>query len=370
VSRRRLGAGPSCGHIRQAVDTVQREIDATWTEDPFRRLLHFLSASRMRRVGAKGQHMPEINAAAGAVTIPIWTVGAAAAVFLVLTMLAIARVGTAAVMNALFRTAIMIAVVSADWLFLRHMEEQEHAAARRALDERQAMLLVRALAPGSALSCLNELAGEAVEAPCEKAVFGSPEAMSSAVSYITVELALLIDGLDYARSVDPAYGAELAPMRTALQLDRFGIVAHVLAGRGCTEEKCDLANLFSDPSRLLANLQDRAFDSRVAKFAAVWNARSHAGDAGAVPPARPTTMVSPQYDFPSSSSIPPISIMAPEPGQRRGTATNGQAPTALQQVTIPMPPRRPQPARAALPTVPSPAAPAAPAAVGDAPARQ
>jgi hypothetical protein len=63
--------------------------------------------------------MPEINAAAGALTIPIWAVGAVAAVFLVLTWLAIARVGMAAVMNALFRTAIVIAVVSADWLLLR-----------------------------------------------------------------------------------------------------------------------------------------------------------------------------------------------------------------------------------------------------------
>jgi hypothetical protein len=157
-------------------------------------------------------------------------------------------------------------------------------------------------------------------------------------------------------------------MRTALELDRFGIVAHVLAGRGCTEEKCDIANPFSDPNRLLANLHDHAFDSRVAKFAAVWNAQSHTDDASAAPATRRTTMVSLQFDLPSSSSIPPISIMAPEPGQRRGTATNGQPLTVLQQVTITLPPKRPQPTRAALPTVPSPAAPAAPAAAGDVPA--
>jgi hypothetical protein len=39
----------------------------------------------------------------------------------------------AAVMNALFRTAIVIAVVLAAWL--QHIEEQEHAAARRAFRE-------------------------------------------------------------------------------------------------------------------------------------------------------------------------------------------------------------------------------------------
>jgi hypothetical protein len=308
--------------------------------------------------------MPEINAATGALTIPIWAVGAVAAVFLVLIMLAIAQAGTSTVMNALFRTAIVVAVLSAGWIYLQHTEEQERAAARRALDERAAALLARAVAPGSALSCLNELAGEAVEAACERAVFGSPEAVSAAVSYVTAELALLTDGLVYAGRVDPAYDAELASMRAALQLDRFGIVAHVLAGHGCTANKCDIANLFSDPSRLLANLHDRAFDGRVTKFTAVWNGppRSAIADAAMT---RPATAVSPQYDFPSSSSIPPVSIMAPEPGQQAGTAANGQAPSAPRQTTTPVPPKRPQPARAAARPAPHPAAP--PVAVGEAP---
>jgi hypothetical protein len=311
--------------------------------------------------------MPEINAATGALTMPVWAVGAVAAVFLVLLMLAIAQAGTATVMNALFRTAIVVAVLSAGWIYIQHTEQQEHAAARRALDERAAALLARAVAPGSALSCLNELAGEAVQTACEKAVFGSPESVSAAVNYVTAEIALLVDGLVYAGRVDPAYGAELAPMRAALQLDRFGIVAHVLAGRGCTADKCDFANLFSDPGRLLANLQDHAFDDRVTKFAAVWSGppRGSIAEAAAALPGRPAATVSPQYDFPSSNSIPPVSIMAPEPGQQGGTAASGQA---SRQGTTPVPPKRPQPARAAARPVPRPpAAPAAPVAVGEAP---
>jgi hypothetical protein len=311
--------------------------------------------------------MPEINAATGALTIPIWAVGAVAAVFLVLLMLAIAQAGTATVMSALFRTAIVVAVLSAGWIYVQQTERQEHAAARRALDERAAALLARGVAPGSALSCLNELAGEVVEAACEKAVFGSPEAVSAAVSYVTAEIALLVDGLAYAGRVDPAYGAELAPMRAALQLDRFGIVAHVLAARGCTADNCDLANLFSDPSRLLSNLQDHVFDDRVTKLAAIWNAlpRGAAAEIAAAPLARPPAVVSPQFDFPSSNSIPPVSIMAPEPGQQSGPAASGQAPS--RQSTTPVPPKRPQPARAAARPVPRPAAPAAPVAVGEAP---
>jgi hypothetical protein len=308
--------------------------------------------------------MPEINAATGALTIPIWAVGAVAAVFLVLIMLAIAQAGTSTVMNALFRTSIVVAVLSAGWIYVQHTEEQAHAVARRSLDERAAALLARAVAPGSALSCLNELAGDAVETACEKAVFGSPESVSAAVSYVTAELALLTDGLIYAGRVDPAYGAELAPMRAALQLDRFGIVAHVLAGRGCTADKCDIASLFSDPSRLLANLNDHAFDGRVTKFTAVWNGPPRSAIADAAP-ARAATVVSPQYDFPSSNSIPPVSIMAPEPGQQGGIAANGQAASAPRQATTPVPPKRPQPARAAVRPTPRPTAP--PVAVGEAP---
>ena len=42
-------------------------------------------------------------------------------------------------------------------------------------------LMAGSIAPGSALSCLDELAGEAVETACEKAVFASPESVASAV---------------------------------------------------------------------------------------------------------------------------------------------------------------------------------------------
>lgn len=318
--------------------------------------------------------MPEINAATGALTIPIWAIGAVAAVFLVLIMLTIAQAGTVTVMNALFRASIVIAVASAGWVYVQQMGRQEQAAARRALDERSAALLARAVAPGSALSCLNELAGEAIGIACEKAVFASPEAVSAAVSFVTAELALLADGSGHARRVaDPAYASEFSPLRAALEQDRFGIVAHVLARRGCTAEKCDALDLFSDPSHLLANLRDHVFDDQVTKFAASWNGTSRpAADAAPAAPLRPAA-VSPQYDFPSADSIPPVNIMAPEPGLRSGTATNQAPPPAGSPRTsaAPIPPRRPpqgrSPVAAARPPAHRPAAPAAPVAVGDTP---
>jgi hypothetical protein len=326
--------------------------------------------------------MPEINAATGALTIPIWAVGTVAAVFVVLMMLAVAQAGTATVVNALFRTAIVAAVFSAGWIYFQQMERQEHAAERRALEERSEALLSRAVAPGSALSCLNELAGDAVEAACEKAVFASPESVASAVSYITAELTLLADGSDQARRADPAFMAEFEPLRAALELDRFGIVAHVLARRGCTPAKCDALDWFNDGSHVVANLRNNVFNDQVTKFTAAWNAPHPAvADAAAVAPAplvppRPSAVVSSKYDFPSADSIPPVNIMVPEPGLRGGTAANAQ-PASLDSgakpAPAPIPQRRPQTAQtrtpvAAPPRAPRPAAAAAPVAVGQAPA--
>lgn len=316
----------------------------------------------------KGRNMPEINAATGALTIPVWAVGAAAAVFLVLMMLAIAQTGTATVMNVLFRAMVVIAAVSAGWIYVEYLERQEQAATRRGLDERAAALLARAVAPGSALSCLNELAGEAVETACAKAIFASPEAVSAAVNYVTAELALLTEGSGHAR-VDPAYASELAPIRAALELDRFGIVAHVLARRGCIPEKCDGLELFNDPSRVSDNLRDHTFDSLVATFTSAWNT-PRAGTAAttadvATPPLPALRPVSPQYDFPSAASIPAVNIMAPEPGTGNGNAAQG-ATGAPRQATAPTPPKRPQrtPVAAARPPAQRPAS---PAAVGEAP---
>jgi hypothetical protein len=331
--------------------------------------------------------MPEINAATGALTIPIWAVGAVAAVFLVLMMLAVAQNGTAMVINALFRTAIAVAVCSAGWIYLQQVERQEQAAERRALEERSAALLARAVAPGSALSCLNELAGDAVEAACEKAVFASPESVSSAVSYVTAELTLLADGGEHARR-DPAFMAAFAPMRAALELDRFGIVAHVFARRGCTPQKCDALDGFNDGSHVVANLRNNVFDDQVTKFTAVWNAPHPAvadaspvapvasAPAAPVVPPRPPAVVSSKYDFPSADSIPAVNIMVPEPGPRGGAAANTQpasADGAAKPASPPVPPRRPQtaqsrPAPPRAPAAPRPAAAAPPVAVGQAPA--
>src|SRR5579859_3319278 len=281
--------------------------------------------------------MPGVDAATGTVMVPMWAAGAASAVVVVAIVMAMSRSGGTALINTLFRVAVVAAIAYGGWIYLQRSSQQDNVAVRRSLDERSAALMARAIAPGSALSCLDELAGEAVEVACEKAVFATPEAVAAGVSYVTAKLALLNDGSEHARRIDPSYAAELAPIRAALELDRFGFVAHVLAGRdGCTVEKCDALMQFRDQSHVLANLRDRTFEEQVTKYTASWNAppRAPEGPPVATAPAAPTAplpqnlsagppSVAPRYDFPSSQSIPPVNIMVPEPTGPRGNGPAG-----------------------------------------------
>jgi hypothetical protein len=59
--------------------------------------------------------------------------------------------------------------------------------------------------------------------------------------------------------------------------------------------------------------------------------------------------VAPRYDFPSAKSIPPVSIMAPEPAPPRDPAAEpaSQSAAAAPASVTPVPPRRPPQVRSA-----------------------
>jgi hypothetical protein len=245
--------------------------------------------------------MPGMNAPMGILTVPIWVAGAASVVFLVAIVLAIGKAGAAALIASLFRVAIVALGVYAGWVYLQRAALQDQAAERRSLDERSAALMARAIAPGLALSCLDGLAGEAVEVACEKAVFASPEAVAAAVSYVMAQLGLLAEGTEHAERNDTAYRAELVALRATIELDRFGIVAHALSRRdGCTVERCDALMRLHDTSHVLANMSDRIFDELVAKYTASWNSPSHPGPAEAAGPAVAVVApAAPIWEFPA-----------------------------------------------------------------------
>jgi hypothetical protein len=328
--------------------------------------------------------MPGEDAAAGILAVPIWLAGTAAAVFVVAILLAVKRAGGVALITSLFRVGLIAAAVLGAWLYV-----QQRGGERRAFDDSRAALIAGSIAPGSALSCLDELAGEAVEAACEKAVFASPEAVASAVKYVTAQLALLNDGTAYVARGDAAYASELAPLRTAIELDRFGLVAQVLKERdGCTVERCDALAQLRDSTRVLGNLRERTFEVQVEKYTAIWNApRPAAGvvaaagpsvalpgtsglgtvaslprdpaaaepasqSAAVTPPAAPGSVTSPPQEPPPlrGTVTPPPQEAAAEPASQSAAVT---PPTALGSVT-PLPPRRPPQVRIATPRAAAP----------------
>ena len=284
--------------------------------------------------------MPDIETA-GTVAVPIWLTWVGAAALAVSLLLAIKRAGGVALISSLFRVGLIAVGVLAVWLYVEQRggstAGSNPGSERRSLDDRKVALMASAIATGSALSCLDEIAGEAVETRCEKAVFASPEAVAADINYVMSQLALLNDGTKYAERWDASYAAELAPLRTALELDRFGIVAHVLGNQGCTPETCDALMRFHDPSKVLTNLRDHTFEEEVKKYTAIWDHRPD-GVAATVSPsvALPSTAapgLSQKYDFPPSS--PPVSIMAIEgPSPRKATA-----PESNDAMPQPLPPR-------------------------------
>lgn len=199
-----------------------------------------------------------------------------------------------------------------------------------------------------ALSCLDEIAGETVAAACERALFSSPEATAAAVSYVAGQLTHLTAQGGTASMAAP----DIRALRRALERDRYGLVAHVLTTRdGCTAASCTTFQSFNDYSRIVANINARTYDSLVGRHMLAWGAGAVAPALGALqampeeaPTGKPTTA-----DFPTSDSIPPVSIMTPEPppasAPNPGAASQPSAPAAQAQVPRPAPPAAKRPSR-------------------------
>src|SRR5215510_795808 len=200
--------------------------------------------------------------------LPAPVAGAFAALFVVMVVLAIRRV-TQGYASGIAMPLLVVAIAGvAVFAILDRLTRSERASEERALLERNSQLSLAAAAPGSALSCLDSLAGEEIESACEKSVFENPQSVARAVGYVSARLSLLADA---AGRGNPDMLAALAPTRRAIELDRFGIAAHVLAIRdGCTAEKCAAFAILNDAATLKANFKVHAFDAYVARHAAAW----------------------------------------------------------------------------------------------------
>jgi len=198
---------------------------------------------------------------------------------------------------------------------------------RNAFEVRAQRLAAQAFAAGTPLACLDPLAGDAVAGACEKAVFASPESVAAATSYVAAQFVLLADMADYRNHGGTDIDRAALPLSRTLEADPFGFLAHVLAARdGCTSENCPALAVLHDPSHVRTNLIAQTLDHFVDHYREFWRktpdvpiaAATDAPTASSAEAGAPSKHKVVNIDFPTAASIPPISIMNPEP---KGPAT-------------------------------------------------
>lgn len=251
-------------------------------------------------------------------SFPMWAALAVAGFFGIVVLVALLR-AEKSVANAALTIIALLAIGGAATVFLRN-GPAESVAPREPVGRETASLNQPALA------CVDDLAGETVLAACEKLLFGSPDTVAAAVSYTSNRINRLLAAGDVAanKTVTP----DLERLRRAIERDRYGLVAYVLASRDhCQPGECPAYASLTDHNQIAANMDERLYETQVMRYAASWGGAQPAPAAAAVaapgaPPAvPPVAALAPtaptgkptNADFPTSSSIPPVNIMTPEP---------------------------------------------------------
>jgi hypothetical protein len=285
-----------------------------------------------------------IDTSTGTVTLSFLAAGIGAALLGLFLLLAVFRTGASEVVWTLTRVGLVVVVAASAWLFFGRAIERDRMEERRALDQRIQELSARATEPGSALGCLDTPMNDALETVCERVIFANPATIAAATVYVASQLALLSDAVDYINRTDSGYSPAIAGLRRAVETDRFGLVAQVLATRGgCTAAKCTQLAMLGDATRVSDHLKDGTFDGLVARYAAVWPQTTPQSTVAAAPP-------------PASSSYGQTPLPPPNT-PAMGATTNTQdalAPPKRAAVTTlrPPPPRTPRLPAPAKPPVP------------------
>ncbi|MGX1323474.1 hypothetical protein AB7M17_006927 [Bradyrhizobium sp. USDA 377] len=313
--------------------------------------------------------------------LPMWMTLAAAAFFGLILLITLLRAERSVANGALtVITLLSIVIAGAATVRIYGPEGQD------APTESRAQAAITASLP--ALSCLDGLAGDAVAAGCEKALFGAPDTAAAAVAYTAARIDRLT-ALGDAATAEKSLTLDMKVLRKSLERDRYGLVAQVLVARdGCTQFDCAAFRSLTDQQQVAANMDSHLYDTLVARYAPTWNAPAAApGSAmpataalAGLPPSMPTGKPT-NAEFPSASSTPPVSIMNPEPptaatrqaapaagaapaAPRAPAATSAQAaaPAAPAAKKPPAPKAARPPAAAPVPIAPPPSAPAPAAA--------
>jgi hypothetical protein len=264
-------------------------------------------------------------------TFPMWLTLAAAAFFGVLVLITLLR-AEKSVANGALTVITLLAVGVAVAATIRSFGP----------DGRGASAETRSVAPTiaalPALSCIDDMAGEAVLAACEKTLFGSPESAAAGLSYAAAQITRLTALGDVA-AAENSMTPELHSLRRAVERDRYGLMAYALAVRDhCSPSDCAAFRSLTDNRQIVANMNERTYDGLVSHYAPSWNAPAASPVVAALPPSMPTGKPT-NADFPSAASTPPISIMSPEPGTATtaSTAPRASAPPPVANAPLPSP---------------------------------
>ena len=292
-------------------------------------------------------------------SFPIWLTLAAAAFFGVIVLITLLRAEKSVANGALTVITLLAITVASDATIRSYGPAGQGGQANATGATLPAPPPVSASLP--ALSCLDDLAGDAVLAACEKVLFGSPENAAAAVSYAAGRLNWLVSLGDVA-AANKVMTPELASLRRSIERDRFGLIGHVLLTRdNCQLGACPAYASLTNHDEIAAHMEQRSYDTLIARYAPSWNAGpavapgvvALSGLPPSLPTGKPTTA-----DFPSSASIPPVNIMTPEPPVRatRSPPAEAQAaaPAAPKKQAAPKAPRPVQSAPVQL--APAPAA--------------
>lgn len=216
--------------------------------------------------------------------------------------------------------AVALVAAALGWGVLHAAALLDLSAEQRALASRAQQLNAPALVAGSPLACLDAVATQSVATACEKAVFASPASVAAAVAYVTAQLALLSDMTAYVARGGRGIDRTLVPLRRALEADPYGFLAYVLeTDDGCSGDSCPALAGLPHPERVRTNLVAQTLQHSIAHYRDAWTRLP--GEAAAPAGARGTAMAAADQpgkrnlgiELPSADSIPPISIMNPEP---------------------------------------------------------
>src|SRR6266436_6177434 len=295
-------------------------------------------------------------------TFPMWLTLGASGFFGIIVLITLLR-AEKSVANGALTVITLLAIGIAATATIRGFGPGQSAS----VETRSSQSMSAAL---PALSCIDDLAGETVLAACEKVLFGSAESTAAALSYAASQITRLTAFGDVA-AANASMTPELQMVRRAVERDRYGLMAYVLAARDhCTPSNCAAFRALTDRNQIAANMNERTYEGLIVRYAPSWNAPAAAAPAATLAPSVPTGKPT-NAEFPTAASTPPISIMTPEP-VAAATPPAPRSPASSPGAIAPLPSPRPTPttapALAAAKKQPAPKSPRAAAPVQLAPA--